>query len=99
MDDVTRMALDGEVNIYRAAELKQSVLAALRQGDTLARLGGDEFTIVLPELQSRGDADIVAQKALECLQLPFELAGSVLLMLTGLYLLNGYFAFFPWLTW
>ena len=25
----------------------------------------------------------------------FELAGSVLLMLTGLYLLNGYFAFFP----
>lgn len=29
----------------------------------------------------------------------FELAGSVLLMLTGLYLLNGYFVFFPWLTW
>lgn len=28
----------------------------------------------------------------------FELAGSVLLMLTGLYLLNGYFVFFPWLT-
>jgi diguanylate cyclase (GGDEF)-like protein/PAS domain S-box-containing protein len=55
-----------------AARLK----AALRQGDTLARLGGDEFTIVLPELQSRGDADVVAQKALECLQLPFELAGS-----------------------
>ncbi len=29
----------------------------------------------------------------------FELTGSALLMLTGLYLLNGYFAFFPWLTW
>ena len=29
----------------------------------------------------------------------FELAGSILLMLTGLYLLDGYFAFFPWLTW
>ncbi|WP_243772206.1 cytochrome c biogenesis CcdA family protein [Burkholderia anthina] len=29
----------------------------------------------------------------------FELAGSVLLMLAGLYLLNGYFAVFPWLTW
>ena len=29
----------------------------------------------------------------------FELSGSVLLMLTGLYLLNGYFAIFPWLTW
>ena len=29
----------------------------------------------------------------------FELTGSLLLILTGLYLLNGYFAFFPWLTW
>lgn len=29
----------------------------------------------------------------------FELSGSVLLMLTCLYLLNGYFAIFPWLTW
>lgn len=29
----------------------------------------------------------------------FEVAGSLLLMLSGLYLLNGYFAFFPWLTW
>lgn len=29
----------------------------------------------------------------------FELAGSLLLIVTGLYLLNGYFAFFPWLTW
>ncbi|BAP89035.1 putative cytochrome c biogenesis protein [Burkholderiales bacterium GJ-E10] len=28
----------------------------------------------------------------------FELAGSVLLIVTGLYLLNGYFAVFPWLT-
>ena len=32
-------------------------------------------------------------------QRTFELAGSILLMLTGLYLLNGWFAFFPWLTW
>ncbi|HXG29106.1 MAG TPA: cytochrome c biogenesis protein CcdA [Nevskiales bacterium] len=32
-------------------------------------------------------------------QRAFELTGSILLMLTGLYLLNGWFAFFPWLTW
>ena len=32
-------------------------------------------------------------------QRTFELTGSILLMLTGLYLLNGWFAFFPWLTW
>ncbi|MGQ5488022.1 cytochrome c biogenesis CcdA family protein [Thauera sp. ZXT1-4] len=29
----------------------------------------------------------------------FELTGSLLLVVSGLYLLNGYFAFFPWLTW
>lgn len=32
-------------------------------------------------------------------QRAFELTGSLLLIVTGLYLLNGYFAFFPWLTW
>ena len=35
MSDITRMVLDGEVNIYRAAELKHSVLAALRQSRVL----------------------------------------------------------------
>lgn len=34
-DDVTRIALDGEVTIYRAAELKVTVLAALRAGRVL----------------------------------------------------------------
>lgn len=29
----------------------------------------------------------------------FELTGSLLLIVTGLYLLNGHFAFFPWLAW
>lgn len=29
----------------------------------------------------------------------FELTGSLLMIVTGLYLLNGWFVFFPWLTW
>ena len=64
----------------RGDELLQQVAtrlkATLRQGDTLARLGGDEFTIFLPELVNRDDAHVVANKALECLQQPFELAGK-----------------------
>ena len=54
-----------------AGRLKES----LRRGDTLARLGGDEFTIFLPELQSREDAQVVAEKFLECLQQAFSLDG------------------------
>lgn len=34
-DDVTRIALDGEITIYRAADLKVSVLDALRKSRTL----------------------------------------------------------------
>jgi diguanylate cyclase (GGDEF)-like protein/PAS domain S-box-containing protein len=48
----------------------------LRRGDTLARLGGDEFTIVLPELTNRQDAAAIAEKFLEALRLPYQLAGQ-----------------------
>ncbi len=47
--------------------------ACLRSGDTLARLGGDEFTAVLPELNDRQDAVLIAEKFLACLRLPFQL--------------------------
>ena len=65
----------GDVLLQQAAlRLK----ACLRRGDTLARLGGDEFTAVLPELSNRQDAVLVADKFLECLRQPFELAGQMI---------------------
>lgn len=50
--------------------------ACLRSGDTLARLGGDEFTAVLPDLNDRQDAVLIAEKFLACLRQPFQLAGQ-----------------------
>jgi len=37
----------------------------LRPDDTVARVGGDEFTILLPDIHSEADAEVVATKILE----------------------------------
>jgi diguanylate cyclase (GGDEF)-like protein/PAS domain S-box-containing protein len=49
--------------------------AVLRQSDTLARLGGDEF-VVLASGANPGYASNVAQKILDTLRKPFNLAGE-----------------------
>jgi diguanylate cyclase (GGDEF)-like protein len=50
--------------------------ACLRRCDTLSRIGGDEFTAVLPELNDRQDAALIADKFVQCLHLPFQIAGQ-----------------------
>ncbi|MDQ3196327.1 MAG: EAL domain-containing protein [Pseudomonadota bacterium] len=49
----------------------QRLKNTLRKGDTLARVGGDEFTLLLPEINSRDDAALIAQKVLDELRRPF----------------------------
>jgi len=46
---------------------------APRMGDTVARLSGDEFTIILNDLESPEDAEVVATKILERFHQPFML--------------------------
>ncbi|MGH8352676.1 MAG: bifunctional diguanylate cyclase/phosphodiesterase [Pseudomonas sp.] len=44
----------------------------LRDIDTVARLGGDEFIVLLPGLHRPSDAELVANKLLNCFSAPFQ---------------------------
>jgi len=52
------------------------ILACVREGDTVSRVGGDEFVIVIPAIESSGDASSVAGKILEVLGDVFHLHGN-----------------------
>jgi diguanylate cyclase (GGDEF)-like protein/PAS domain S-box-containing protein len=51
----------------------QRIETCLREGDTLARLGGDEFVVLLPQIDQRENAGIVARKIIETLAPPFAI--------------------------
>ncbi|OUD15553.1 bifunctional diguanylate cyclase/phosphodiesterase [Thioflexithrix psekupsensis] len=46
----------------------------LKEQDTLARLGGDEFLVILPQLNHRNQAEVVAQQLMMVLNEPFNLS-------------------------
>ena len=48
----------------------------LRESDTAARIGGDEFVVLLPGVQIEQDALNVAEKILESITAPCDLAGN-----------------------
>jgi diguanylate cyclase (GGDEF)-like protein len=50
----------------------------IRESDTAARIGGDEFVVLLRSVQSREDAERVAQKIGEAIDQPFVLEGRSL---------------------
>jgi diguanylate cyclase (GGDEF)-like protein/PAS domain S-box-containing protein len=55
-------------------ELSQRLLEDLREGDTLARIGGDEFILMLNRLNSEIHAEEIAQRILDSIARPFEVA-------------------------
>ena len=61
----------------------------LRPGDTTARLAGDEFTMLLEDIHEVADATRVADRILDELKRPFEIAGQSIEMSGSLGLVFG----------
>ncbi len=53
----------------------QRLRDSVRGADTAARLGGDEFAVVLEDMESLADADVVAERVLAALQAPLAYNG------------------------
>jgi diguanylate cyclase (GGDEF)-like protein len=59
-------------------QVARRLLSSIRESDTVSRLGGDEFVVLLPSIEHDRDATIVAEKILQTLNLPFEVAGHAI---------------------
>jgi diguanylate cyclase (GGDEF)-like protein len=53
----------------------QRLRSCVKDGDTVARLGGDEFTIILRQVSSVAAANEIAQRIIDSLQRPVNIAG------------------------
>jgi len=57
-------------------EVGRRLQTCLRPGDTVARLGGDEFAILLEDIASMVDGELVAVRVLEALSRPIKIDGQ-----------------------
>ncbi len=70
-DDLGHLA--GDLVLKQVAErLRNSV----RTSDTVARVGGDEFIVLLPNLHSAEDAEVIAGNIAAAISVPMELSGK-----------------------
>jgi diguanylate cyclase (GGDEF)-like protein len=58
------------------ARVAERLLMAVRDVDTVGRLGGDEFAVLLEDLTTEDEAILVAERAVNLLRAPFDLAGK-----------------------
>ncbi|MBF0564845.1 MAG: EAL domain-containing protein [Nitrospirae bacterium] len=52
--------------------ISSRLIKCIREADTVARVSSDEFTIILSNLKSAKDAEIIAEKILSAISEPFE---------------------------
>ena len=54
-------------------ETAKRLLENVRESDTVARMGGDEFTVILPSIENKKGAAIVAQKIIRAISEPYAI--------------------------
>ena len=59
-------------------QMARRVQENLRPSDIVARLGGDEFAVLLPRLHDERDALQLAERLVEAMRQPFDVAGQAL---------------------
>ena len=59
-------------------EVANRISSLLAHGDVCGRLGGDEFAVVLPDADDRDRVDVLAERIVHMLSMPFEIEGNEL---------------------
>jgi diguanylate cyclase (GGDEF)-like protein/PAS domain S-box-containing protein len=59
-------------------EFARRVRNVVRSSDLVARLAGDEFTVLLEEVNSPRDAELVAKKIMQAMEAPFVAGGQAI---------------------
>jgi diguanylate cyclase (GGDEF)-like protein len=57
-------------------EFAKRLSASVRKTDSVARLSGDEFVIILADMKSEDEAEIVARKIVQAMEVEFSTAGK-----------------------
>jgi diguanylate cyclase (GGDEF)-like protein len=70
-------------------QVSRRLAAVVRSSDTVARMGGDEFTLLLTDIRSASEAELVAEKILAAFGYPFVLRGQELFVTPSIGLAIG----------
>ncbi len=75
--------LGHEVGDWLLQAVAQRIQESVRESDTAARLGGDEFVVLLPDLQNREAAMVVAEKIRQAMAREFVTAQGMALSISS----------------